>query len=89
MDPELQDYNTCVTTEYLKSRDAAFVLYFSHHNKNHIKEFSTMASITQDMMYRLSLIQYAEKFGVTNAGSGFMARRAENPCFLPMDLPTQ
>lgn len=26
-----------------------------------------MASITQDMKYRLSLIQYAEKFGVTKA----------------------
>lgn len=26
-----------------------------------------MASITQDMRYRLSLIKYAEKFGVTKA----------------------
>lgn len=28
-----------------------------------------MASITQDMRYRLSLIKYAEKFGVTKAWS--------------------
>ena len=26
-----------------------------------------MASITQDMRYRLSLIKYAEKYGVTKA----------------------
>ncbi len=31
------------------------------------KEFSAMTNITQDMLYRLSLIKYAEKYGVTKA----------------------
>ena len=31
------------------------------------KEFPRMASITQDRRYRLSLIKYADKFGVTKA----------------------
>lgn len=34
-----------------------------------------MASITQDMRYRLSLIQYAEKFGVTKAAIKYKTNR--------------
>ena len=34
-----------------------------------------MASITQDMRYRLSLIQYAEKFGVTKAAVKYKTNR--------------
>ncbi len=57
------DYNTYVTTKYLKCRDTAFLLYFNHDKKNKQNEFSAMATITQDMRYRLSLIKYAERFG--------------------------
>ena len=34
-----------------------------------------MASITQDMKYRLSLMRYAEKLGVTKADIKFKANR--------------
>ena len=34
-----------------------------------------MASITQDMRYRLSLIQYAQKYGVSNAAKKFKTNR--------------
>lgn len=34
-----------------------------------------MASTTQDMRYRLSLIQYAEKFGVTKAAGKYKTDR--------------
>ena len=34
-----------------------------------------MASITQDMRYRLSLIRYAEKYGVTKAAIKFKSNR--------------
>ena len=34
-----------------------------------------MASITQDMRYRLSLIQYAEKHGVTKAAIQYSTNR--------------
>ena len=34
-----------------------------------------MASITQDMRYRLSLIKYAEKFGVTKAAIKYKTNR--------------
>ena len=34
-----------------------------------------MASITQDMRYRLSLIKYAEKFGVTKAAVKYKTNR--------------
>lgn len=34
-----------------------------------------MASTTQDMRYRLSLIQYAEKFGVTKAAVKYKTDR--------------
>lgn len=33
--------------------------------KTHTKDFPAMANITQDMRYRLSLIKYAEKHGVS------------------------
>ena len=34
-----------------------------------------MASITQDMRYRLSLIKYAEKYGVTKAAIKYQTNR--------------
>lgn len=34
-----------------------------------------MATITQDMRYRLSLIKYAEKFGVTKAAIKYKTNR--------------
>ena len=34
-----------------------------------------MASITQDMRYRLSLIKYADKYGVTNAAIKYKTNR--------------
>ena len=34
-----------------------------------------MASITQDMRYRLSLIRYAEKYGVTKAAIKYKTNR--------------
>ena len=37
--------------------------------------YPRMASITQDMRYRLSLIKYAEKFGVTNAAIKYKTNR--------------
>jgi hypothetical protein len=39
------------------------------------KEFSAMATITQDMRYRLSLIKYAERFGVTKAAIKYKTNR--------------
>ena len=39
------------------------------------KEFSAMATITQDMRYRLSLIKYAERFGVTKATIKYKTNR--------------
>ncbi len=51
------------------------MLYFSHHNKNYIKESPAMATITQDMRYRLSLVKYAEKFGVTKAAIKYKTNR--------------
>lgn len=41
------------------------MLYLNHH----------MASITQDMRYRLSLIKYTEKYGVTNAAIKYKTNR--------------
>ena len=41
------------------------MLYLNHHKTNLQKEHPRMASITQDMKYRLSLIKYAERCGVT------------------------
>ena len=34
-----------------------------------------MASITQDMRYRLSIIKYADKFGVTKAAIKYKTNR--------------
>lgn len=69
------DYNTYVTTKYLKCRDTAFLLYFNHDKKNKQNEFSAMATITQDMRYRLSLIKYAERFGGTKAAIKYKTNR--------------
>ena len=37
-----------------------------------------MTSITQDMKYRLSLIRYAEKYGVTKAAIKYKTNRQYN-----------
>lgn len=39
------------------------------------KEISAMATITQDMRYRLSLIKFAQKFGVTKAAIKYKTNR--------------
>jgi hypothetical protein len=52
------------------------VLYLSHHNKNlHKGAYSRIASITQDMRYRLSLIHYANKYGVSKAAVRYKTNR--------------
>lgn len=51
------------------------MLYLNHHNTKKHKELPRMASITQDMRYRLSLIKYAAKFGVTKAAVKFKTNR--------------
>ena len=43
--------------------------------KTNRKEFSAMATITQDMRYRLSLIRFAEKFGVSKAAVKYKTNR--------------
>ena len=43
--------------------------------KNKQKEVPAVASITQDMRFRLSLIQYADKFGVTKAAIKYKTNR--------------
>ena len=43
--------------------------------KSKPKEVSAVASITQDMRFRLSLIRYAEKYGVTNAAIKYKTNR--------------
>ena len=43
--------------------------------KSNPKEVSAVASITQDMRFRLSLIRYAEKFGVTSAAIKYKTNR--------------
>ncbi|WP_330572308.1 helix-turn-helix domain-containing protein [Petralouisia muris] len=47
--------------------DSLCVIFESPQNKTYIKEYPRMASITQDTRYRLSLIRYAEKYGITKA----------------------
>ncbi len=52
------------------------MLYLSHHNKKQRKGvYSRMASITQDMRYRLSLIKYSEKYGVSKAAIKYKTNR--------------
>ena len=36
-----------------------------------------MTNITQDMLYRLSLIKYAEKYGVTKAAIRYKTNRRD------------
>jgi len=43
--------------------------------KTQTKEFPAMTTITQDMRYRLSLINYAEKYGVTKAAVKYKTNR--------------
>lgn len=43
--------------------------------KQNVKEFSAINTITQDMRYRLSLIKYAEKYGVTKAAIKYQTNR--------------
>ena len=43
--------------------------------KSNPKEISAVASITQDMRFRLSLIRYAEKYGVTKAAIKYKTNR--------------
>lgn len=57
-------------------RGQLFVLYLNHHNTNTYKgDCSRMASITQDMRYRLSLIKFADKYGVSKAASRYKTNR--------------
>ena len=51
------------------------MLYLNHHKTKYIKEYPRMASITQDMRFRLSLIQYAERHGVSNAAKKYKTNR--------------
>lgn len=52
------------------------MLYLNHHNTNKYKGVcSRMTSITQDMRYRLSLINYANKFGVSKAAVKYKTNR--------------
>ena len=43
------------------------MLYLNRQTQIQTKEYPRMASITQDMRFRLSLIKYAERYGVSNA----------------------
>lgn len=54
-----------------------FLCYiFSYHTKNKQERmYFRMASITQDMRYRLSLIQYADKYGVSKAARKYKTNR--------------
>ena len=51
------------------------MLYLNQHKTKYIKEYPRMASITQDMRFRLSLIQYAERHGVSNAARKYKTNR--------------
>ena len=50
------------------------MLKLSYHTKPYTGGFR-MTSITQDMKYRLSLIRYAEKYGVTKAAIKYKTNR--------------
>lgn len=43
------------------------MLHFKHHKANQPKGLLAMAIITQDMRFRLSLIKYADNYGVSKA----------------------
>ena len=52
------------------------MLCFKQPTKNiQERKYSRMASITQDMRYRLSLIRFAEKHGVSNAARKYKTNR--------------
>lgn len=52
------------------------MLYLNHHKTNKYKGVcSRMTSITQDMRYRLSLINYANKYGVSKAAVKYKTNR--------------
>lgn len=63
----------------LKNKEAEihFLCYsFSDQTKTkQEREYFRMASITQDMRFRLSLIKYAEKHGVTKAALKYKTNR--------------
>ena len=81
----LWGYNTCVTTESkIKSENAFFcVILFIAKQKNIEKRYFRMASITQDMRFRLSLIKYAEKH--ENCKSKFRCQLGGADVFLDCD----
>ena len=51
------------------------MLYLNHHKTKKRKELPRMTNITQDMRYRLSLIKYAEKYGVAKAAIKYKTNR--------------
>ena len=52
------------------------MLYLNHHNTKKLKgDLPLMASITQDMRFRLSLIKYSDKHGVTAAAVKYKTNR--------------
>ena len=52
------------------------MLYLSHHNQNtKEREHFRMASITQDMRFRLALIKYADNYGVSKAATRYKTNR--------------
>ena len=51
------------------------VLSFSYYRKKIKERNFTMNKITQDMRFRLSLIKYADKYGVTKAAIKFKTNR--------------
>lgn len=52
------------------------MLYLSHHNQNtKERKHFRMASITQDMRFRLALIKYSDKYGVSKAAARYKTNR--------------
>ena len=61
-----------------KNSEVPFLVLSLSYYRKKIKERNfTMNKITQDMRFRLSLIKYADKYGVTKAAIKFKTNRSE------------